>query len=276
MGVINITPNSFSDGGELSSLTETTLKINSLLNKGCHFLDVGAESTAPFNSEISEREEIARFDKFLVPLFSNTDLWKSTILSVDTYRLNTFKYIYAKFPGENIVWNDVSGIFDDSIASFLIDDCPNADYVFCHNNSPTRELTSGHMDYAKSDADTDIAKELEYFFSKGIKLFKKHGIENRIILDPCFGFSKTLKQNLILLGKVPDLMKKFPSFPFLIGVSRKSFFKYLGGDILLDREIYHLAFLRQLIETTSAQRTIVRLHDPVVLELAKRLVPLPK
>lgn len=210
MGVINITPNSFSDPGETFSSDSISRKI-SFLSK-FDILDIGAESTAPKNASLDWESEWERW-QMVLPLLKGLNC----AISADTYHPETIfellKYWKDQKLPSRLIWNDVSGKYDSYVKDFLK---TGFDYVFCHNLAPNRELTGRHMDYVKPEMDL-----YEYFRSH------RHP---QVIFDPCLGFSKTYEQNWAIIEKFDELQKKLQHDRWLIGFSRKSFLRKKYGS----------------------------------------------
>ncbi len=258
MGVINITPNSFSDGGQFNS-QETFEKQVQKLASQCHILDIGAESTAPMNKAITYEEEISRF--FALDLFTLTKL---PIISIDTYRPETFLKLYDYFQAQNydgeLWWNDVSGIFDDSVHEIL--KLKNTKYIFSHNRVPNREETNQHMNYVNQK---DILSE----FQESIKQIPQE-LMPKIILDPCFGFAKSRTQNHQLMDELPKLINKI-NLPWLIGISRKSFLRFPEGakltepSVMLQAQTLESMYYQYLLQECSQAELILRMHLPELI-----------
>lgn len=226
MGVINITPNSFSDHIDLNNISSFSDKFNELLN-WADCIDLGAESTAPFNSPLGSVEELERFETYFFPFVASTKDPKITI-SIDTYKPEVFYEVYLVikkyWPKTKIIFNDVSGKIDDELILLLSDDSLDFDYVFSHNLCPSRDMTVKHMDYCLKDLDRDLVAEMIHYFQIGLELVKP--LKRRIWIDPCFGFSKTREQNHYLLKNIHYLLEGFPShIGFIYGISRKSFLR---------------------------------------------------
>lgn len=209
MGVMNITPNSFSDGGELSSLEKIERKF--LEFKDLEAIDLGAESTAPMNNSISAPEEWERI-KPVLPILKHL----RTTLSLDTYHPETIHQM-MKFRFDNkiqnhLIWNDVSGKFDQTVKDFLSEN-PEHQYVYCHNQAPGRELSGRHMDFTKETS----LEDLRNFFQERV--------HPQLIFDPCLGFSKTYEDNWMILENFEKLQEILPPTEWLIGFSRKSFLR---------------------------------------------------
>lgn len=231
MGVMNVTPNSFSDGGELPSVDEFLKRLDSF--GPIDAIDIGAESTAPMNEAIGFEEEWERLQVFL-PLLRSL----SCSISIDTYHPETiFKAV--RWWRDNklrvpLIWNDVSGKFDETVEDFLKEDSLFW-YVFCHNLAPGRELTSKHMDYVSEGLNLR-----EYFHPYCRK---------NVIFDPCLGFSKTYEQNWWILENFGEIQRDLDHDEWLIGFSRKSFLRKKSGLTLDEKEAldrYHIEEFNRL------------------------------
>ncbi len=231
MGVLNLTPNSFSDGNKHLDSDFIEQRIQELFSKPISVLDVGAESTAPFNSSISEEEEKNRWQKFFFPSVKKGLLQNKT-LSIDTYRPEVFFFItsYVKelSPQTDLIWNDISSVFDSYLLKALKKDSPQAKYIYCHQINQDRYQSSDHMKRVENTSNKEFMRSLEFFFENGVENFHKEKLLNRVFFDPCFGFSKTRDQNLFLLDNIEKLIfPKFKEIPWVLGISRKSFLQYL-------------------------------------------------
>lgn len=267
MGVINITPDSFSDGKEdlqVSSVKEHILKLQST----CSILDFGAESTAPFNAPISLEEEKKRFEQLFFPNFEF--IHPASIISLDTYKPDCFSYLYKKIrelrPTQEIWWNDISGKPSLQTIDLLKAD-ENLKYVYCHNLCPSVEQASHHMEYCL-DKD-DITEDVIEFF----ELLPFREVTNQLIVDLCFGFSKTRTQNHNLLKNLDKSLQAFKQYSFLIGISRKSFIRF-PADLGLDQpgaiertEQVQLAIISNVLTRFSGNSLIFRMHRPEQLQL---------
>jgi dihydropteroate synthase len=205
MGIINVTPDSFYDGGKTVTIEEIMNQASKMLSEGATFLDVGGYSSRPGAIEISETEELKR----VIPAIETlTTEFPEAIISVDTFRSIVAKE--AIQAGAAIV-NDISGGRMDAemfstIAQLQIP------YILMHMRG-TPQTMSTQTDYE------NVTREVLLYFSERIALARKAGI-NDIIADPGFGFSKTHEQNFALLDEL-ELFKQL-EIPFLIGISRKS------------------------------------------------------
>lgn len=279
MGVINITPNSFSDGGKFNSPESFISQVEFLAKWGVTVFDIGAESTAPFNQSIAAEEELARFNAILLPVLNSFP--SSSTLSIDTYRGTTFSSLYNIIhqfrPDLSLIWNDVSGVIDDELWQTLAN-CPDARYIFCHTLTPSRQLSSQHMDFLL-DGTKEIVSAVHQRFVEVSRLFNHNKLKHRLLLDPCFGFSKSFEQNLELLSQIDNILSlETEHIPLVLGISRKSFIKksiqHCDESTELGRsdlqvELMQSAILPQLINRLGVSReTYIRLHHPAVFNAA--------
>lgn len=276
MGVINITPNSFSDGGQANSLESCAKSIKELLPHS-HILDFGAESTAPFNDAIGAEEELKRFSETFYP---NLALLKNLeIISIDTYKIYVFESVYLKiretYPLKEIWFNDISGKLCPEVYKFLAED-KNLKYVWSHNLCPTRVLANNHMEYVSPSSGEKFLHEVVNYFNSSP--FTKLGsaserkstekFASQIIVDPCFGFSKSRAQNLLLLENVHLL----ESENLLIGISRKTFLRpdpEMDMKLEQNRKIVDKAqsqIITAILSKSSNKNIYFRMHVPSQLQ----------
>ncbi len=281
MGILNITPDSFSDGGESNRIPQLEEKIAGFLSQSVYWVDIGAQSTAPSSRAISGQEEIDRWRSIFFPAYlDNFQKWQELILSIDTYRPETFRFIYQWIvqhnPCQKMIWNDISGILDQEALELLRLVCPNADYVLAHNLVPTREQCGEHLLYCNQNTPSSqiIAQEVA-FFQHAQETIKRDGRINpeRIIFDPGFGFAKTRDENLELLARIGELCSAFlPHQRWLIGLSRKSFLRYLTrpDDLFsphrLKLECLQAGLLGSFQQKYAHYSLIYRVHDPAVVQ----------
>ncbi len=199
MGILNLTPDSFSDGGKYNDLDSAMFQAQRLIQEGADLLDVGGESTRPGHDKISEEEEIERICRVIEELKQQFDI----PVSVDTYKAKVAECGIQM--GADMI-NDIWGLcWDDDMAQVIA----SSGVACClmHNRD--------NMDY--SDLMADIKQDLQ----KSIAIAKTAGIhDDRIILDPGIGFAKNLDQNLLLMKNIEQL--KSLGYPILLGTSRKS------------------------------------------------------
>ena len=241
MGVINLTPDSFYDGGKLTSEKEILLQANKMLQEGATFLDLGAYSSRPGAQFVSEKEEIHRLLPVIKILLNE---FPETLLSIDTFRSNVAnESIYA---GASLI-NDISaGTLDDHMFKIIAQH--QVPYVMMHMRG-TPETMMQNTDY------TNLTKEVIYYFSERIAKARSFGI-NDLIVDPGFGFSKTLDQNYELFNDLE--LFRYLNVPLLIGISRKSMIqkkiKTTAADSLNGTTALHAIAIQK-------GASILRVHD---------------
>lgn len=204
MGIVNVTPDSFSDGGYFAQAEAAIRHAEAMIDEGVDVLDIGGESTRPGSTYVEASEEMAR----VLPVISALrDRGFSTPISIDTYKSETAAKALAA--GARIV-NDVWGLQHDPRMAEVVAEA-GAGLVIMHNR-------------AQRDETLDIVADMTRFFEHSLTLASKAGIAaKRIALDPGIGFGKTLEQNLAAIRAIPRL--KALGHTVLLGVSRKS---YLG------------------------------------------------
>ena len=199
MGILNMTEDSFSDGGEYNTLDAALKRVEEMIAQGADIIDVGGESTRPGYTQISDDDEI----KNVVPVITEIKKRYDTIVSVDTYKAEVAKQ--AINAGADIV-NDIWGFRKDSELANV-----------CAKYGVGVVLTANQND----NEYTGICDKVSDTFKECISIARSAGIaDNRIILDPGFGFGKTYEENIELLNN----MQNIDAFglPILVGVSKKS------------------------------------------------------
>ncbi|HCL56425.1 MAG TPA: dihydropteroate synthase [Spirochaetia bacterium] len=206
MGILNITPDSFFDGGKYSATDQALIRLQQMLEEGADIIDIGAESSRPGSRPLPFEEEKKR----LLPLLRqiNENFPKLT-LSIDTYKPEIAQLCLEN--GASMI-NDIFGLtkkgMAETIAGF------NASAVIMH-------MKGTPLDMQKSPVYSDLTAEIKDFFSKQIDHALKKGMkQDKIILDPGIGFGKTLEDNIQIINKIDEFKKL--GFPVLIGASRKS------------------------------------------------------
>lgn len=205
MGIINVTPDSFYDGGKTMISSKVVAQANLMLKQGATFLDVGGYSSRPGATAITEKEET---DRVIPAIEAILKEFPDTIISVDTFRANVAKEAVAA--GASMV-NDISaGKLDPKMMQTVGD--LHVPYLMMHmKGNPQNMQQQTQYD--------DLWKEVIYYFSERIEAAKSNGI-NDLMIDPGMGFSKTIEQNYTLLKNL-ELFKML-NFPLVLGVSRKS------------------------------------------------------
>lgn len=209
MAILNVTPDSFSDGGEFFLIDNALRQAEMLINEGADILDVGGESTRPNSQRVDADEEIRR----VVPVIEAISKRFDVPVSVDTNKAKVAEA--ATNAGAEII-NDVSGLrFDENVAEVAAK--YKTGLVLMHLRG---EFETMH----KQKNVKNILQEVAEGFNWSIKKAESYNIKKEnIVLDVGIGFSKTFEQNLELIGKLDKLCKEFLDFPMLVGTSRKSF-----------------------------------------------------
>ena len=225
MGILNVTPDSFSDGGRWVDVDAAVAHAERMLADGAEIIDIGGESTRPGAEPVSESEEMRR----VIPVIERlAALAGSFAISVDTMKPDVARE--ACRAGASII-NDVGGLRDDAMIAAAAE--TGAGVVVMHMQG-----MPGTMQAAP--AYENVSREVHDFFCNAITRAVRGGVpETRIVLDPGIGFGKTVEHNLELLRRLPGTV--VPSSqgprPVLLGVSRKSFIgKVLGSARIEDRE----------------------------------------
>ena len=205
MGILNVTPNSFYDGGKHKEINSIIHQVNKMLSEGADFIDIGAYSSKPSAEFVSEEEEIKR----LVPIVKSlVETFPNIVLSVDTFRAQVAK---ASVENGVAMVNDIAaGLLDDKMLETVAE--LKVPYIMMHMRGNPQTMQS-LTDYK------DIVKEMIFYFSERIQKARSFGISD-IVIDPGFGFAKTLEQNYEVFHKME--LFKILELPILVGVSRKS------------------------------------------------------
>jgi dihydropteroate synthase len=248
MGILNVTPDSFSDGGKYYNLDKAIEYSLELVNQGVDIIDVGGESTRPGANAISFNDEIER----VIPVIKGIRSVSSIPISIDTYKSEVAKE--ALESGADIV-NDISGLnFDPKMISVIKD--YNVPIVIMHIKGTPKNMQLN----PKYD---NIIDEIMSYFEKQINLCLDYGIpKSHIILDPGIGFGKQLNDNFILIRELNSFADL--GYPILIGPSRKSFIG-LTLDLQVDERLEGTAAAITASIINGAR--IVRVHD--VLEMKR-------
>lgn len=241
MGILNITPDSFSDEGKFNTLKKAITRAKELEKQGADILDIGGESTGPGSKHISLEKELKRVIPIIKELRKNTKI----PISIDTYKSEVAKQ--ALDAGANMI-NDVTALRGDQKMASVVKKykCP---IILMYSKDPTPRTTVKNKKYK------DIIKTIKDFLKKQISYAKKQGIKNdQIIIDPGMGqfISALPEYSYEIIARLHEL--KTLGYPILIGASRKSF---LGGSI--KSRIEKGAIVSAI--AYSAGVSIIRTHD---------------
>ena len=213
MGILNITPDSFSDGGKFNKKNSAIEQINKLINDGAKIIDVGGESTRPGSYEIPKTQEWLRVKKVMNYLKS-----KNFFVSLDTRKSFVMKKA-SKYKLELI--NDVSGLsYDKDTINFLKK--TKLPFVLHHMKGITETMQ-------KNPSYNNVLLDIYDYFEDKLRLIRKSGIKhNNIILDPGIGFGKNMKHNITLINNISIFHSL--GLPVMLGISRKRFIKDISGN----------------------------------------------
>lgn len=241
MGILNCTPNSFYDGGKFSNDKEMLNQVEKMLLEGATFIDIGAYSSKPGAEFVSEEEELSRLLPVLELILKQ---FPDIYLSIDTFRSAVARKAVEN--GAALI-NDISaGLLDDKMIETVAQ--LQVPYIMMHMKGTPQTMQS----LANYE---DIIKEMVFYFSERISLARSFGL-NDIIIDPGFGFAKTLEQNYEVMRKLDYF--SILELPLLVGISRKSMiyklFESSPSDALNGTSI---------LNTVALQRgaSILRVHD---------------
>lgn len=241
MGILNVTTNSFYDGGKYKNESEIVKQVETMLVDGADFIDVGAYSSKPNAEFVSEEEEIARLLPVLKLVLKE---FPTTLLSVDTFRSEVAKVAIKS--GATII-NDISaGSLDDKMMKTI--GKLQVPYIMMHMKGTPQTMTQ----LTQYD---DIVKEMLFYFSEKVAQARSFGI-NDLIIDPGFGFAKTVEQNYEIMQKL-ELFKVL-ELPIIAGVSRKSMI-YKPLDLTPEKALNGTTALNMIALTKGA--SILRVHD---------------
>jgi len=252
MGIVNVTPDSFSDGGRFFDAGAAVAHALELVAQGAEILDIGGESTRPGAEPVAEAEELRR----VIPVIKKLAAQTPVALSIDTLKPAVARAALAA--GASIV-NDVGATRSDAamwrtVAEF------RAGYICMHAQGPPATMQ-------ESPAYADVVREVREFFHERLKKLNAAGVAaDQVVFDPGIGFGKTLEHNLQLLAGLEDLVSL--NRPLLLGVSRKSFIEKFSGAKLNERLPASLA-CATLAVADGVQ--IIRTHDVAATVQAVRL-----
>ena len=241
MAILNITPDSFYQQSRSNSVEDALRKAEGFLNDGAKFIDIGAYSSRPGAAEVSADEELQR----LLPVIEAiTKKLPEAILSIDTFRARVARESIQA--GAHIINDIAAGSMDEAMFETVAD--LQVPYIMMHMKGTPQTMQS-HAQYQ------NIAIEVIHYLSEKIATLKKLGVKD-IIVDPGFGFAKTLEQNYELFHQLENL--QVLGLPMLVGISRKSMiYKLLGNTP--DESLNGTTVLHTLALQRGA--SILRVHD---------------
>lgn len=243
MGVLNVTPDSFSDGGQYTQLQHALYYAQEMVSQGASIIDIGGESTRPNATQVSVDDEIQR----VIPVVQAISQQLDVIISVDT---STPEVMQAAVNAGAHIWNDVRALTRPNALETAVQlDIP---VILMHmRGEPSTMNSLAHYNDVTKEVIAELEQRINIALSAGIK-------RSNIILDPGFGFAKNAQHNLKLLNELYHLTDYF-AIPWLSGLSRKRFLgEALGGAEVNDR-LY--AGLAGHLMSVQQGASIVRTHD---------------
>jgi dihydropteroate synthase len=242
MGVLNVTPDSFSDGGLFGDLEPAVEHGLQMAAEGAAILDIGGESTRPGATPVSLDDELRR----VVPVIRRLRDQTQVLISVDTMKPEVAQA--ALDAGADII-NDITGLRDARMAEVVARSGAGA-VVMHMQGTPQTMQAAPHYE--------NVTEEVRAFFEERLRALGDAGIApEQIALDPGIGFGKTLQHNLSLLNSLPAL--RLPGQPFVIGVSRKSSLGKLIGDDRMESRAWPTVALTSWLRESGAE--VLRVHD---------------
>lgn len=241
MGVLNVTPDSFSDGGHYACVDSAYDRAMAMVAQGASILDIGGESTRPGADSVSEQEELDR----VIPVIARIASASEVLISLDSAKPQVMKEALAHGAG---MLNDVTGFQDP--AALAVAGAADVPVCIMHMQGTPRSMQkSPHYD--------DVTVEVYSYLAERLSACQAAGLSaQQIIVDPGFGFGKTLNHNLQLFANLPKFSEL--GVPILIGVSRKSMFEKLLGRAVDERLAGSLAMATIAVDLGVS---IIRVHD---------------
>ena len=244
MAILNVTPDSFFDGGKFNSYDKGIAQIESIIAQKADIIDIGGESTRPGADKVNAKQELER----ILPFIKYIKKKYKILVSVDTYKSAVAEAVLNE--GADII-NDISGLqFDKKLGKVIAKH--QAGVVLMHIKGTPKTMQAVNPNYK------DLMAEIKAYLQLGIKIALENGIAyDNIILDPGIGFGKTVEQNYIILNKLPEL--QVFKRPILIGLSRKS----LIGKVLNNQPASERLIGTVVLNTVSILNgaQIIRVHD---------------
>ncbi len=240
MGILNVTPDSFSDGGRYLNVDRAVERANQMIREGADIIDIGGESSRPFSSPVSEEEELRR----VIPVLEALEDLKIPI-SVDTYKPRVAEEALKR--GASII-NDIFGLRKEGMAEVIRD--YDAAVVIMHmKGEPKNMQLNPHYEDTVAEIIGFLRKQAQFAMEKGID-------KEKIIVDPGIGFGKRVEDNLVILRDLNAF--KSLGFPILIGTSRKSF---IGKVLNLDVSERLEGTVASNVIAAMKGASILRVHD---------------
>ena len=241
MGIVNVTPDSFSDGGKYSSVERAVEHALQLIAEGADILDIGGESTRPGAAPVGLDEELRR----VIPVIEALSKVTTVPLSIDTYKPEV---MHAAIQAGADIVNDICALREDGALEVVANSNAGVCLMHMQGIPQTMQINPQY---------TDVVSEVKQFLADRVEACLTHGIASeRITLDPGFGFGKTTAHNVALIQHLDSFLEL--GFPLLVGLSRKSVLgRIAGGD---EQQRLHAGLAASVISVMKGAK-IVRVHD---------------
>ena len=256
MGILNITPDSFYDGGEYYNVEDIMPKVNNMINGGADILDIGAESSRPGSKRISAQEEIDRIVPIIEIIRSNTNI----PISIDTMKSKVIKEV-VKYNIQII--NDISSLSDPKSLEIIKDNNLILCLMHMQNTPETMQDNPTYPNVTKNVTDY-LKDKMNYCIKNGLE-------KENIILDPGFGFGKTIDHNYELLNNIDKFSEIHEHI--LVGISRKSM---IGNLLQKDVENCLNGSIAASVISIINSAKIIRTHDVYETRLATSMINIIK
>lgn len=244
MGILNVTPDSFSDGGKFNQLDAAMCQAERMVAEGADIIDVGGESTRPGASSVSVQEELDR----VIPLVEKFSRELNVAISVDTSKAQVMTESVKAGAG---MINDVMALQNDGALQAAASLDSSIAICLMHMQGQPRTMQ-------QNPQYEDVIKDIYHFLERRVEHCVEAGIKReQLCIDPGFGFGKTLEHNLLLLKNLEEFTKM--ELPLLVGISRKSMLGTLLGDVPPEQRIDASVAAAVLAYERGAQ--ILRVHD---------------
>jgi len=241
MGILNLSDNSFYDGGKYNNTKKILIQTKKMINEGANIIDIGAQSSRPGSNEISEEEELNRIIPSLIEIRKH---FPNVLISVDTYRANVAEESINN--GADIINDISSGDLDNNMFSVIAK--YKVPYIIMHMLGTPKNMQ-------ENPTYNNVVEEIINYFQQKIETLHDLGINN-LIIDPGFGFGKTLENNYEILNNLEKF--KCLEYPILVGVSRKSMiYKLLDTDA--NQALNGTSVINTIALTKGTD--ILRVHD---------------
>jgi len=245
MGILNVTPDSFSDGGQYTNVDTALFRAETMIEEGVDVIDIGGESTRPGSQRIDPGEETNRTAPIVAAIAKRFDI----PISIDTTKAAVAQ---ANLDAGAEIINDISGLrWDESMARIAAE--RRAGLVLMHSRG---EFETMHSQPPVDDIFAEVVRGL----SASVDTARKTGVaDDQLVLDIGIGFGKTAEQNLELIANLDKIEWELKHFPLLVGASRKSFIGKITGED--DRERRLAGSLAAAVFAVANGARIVRVHD---------------